>query len=136
MKNVADSTPKQLFVERRKHERFQAKDGTFASLCDKFAVLGQIMNISHGGLAFSYVSSRLRSQESPALHIASTDRTFYLRMIPFSSVWDRPIPQAYSLGHITLRQCGVQFDGLTDEQKFDLKWFVKNYTSPPEKPRE
>ncbi len=131
MENVADSTRKQRFVERRKHDRFQVKDGTFASLCGNFAALGQIRNISQGGLAFRYVSSRACSKGSPALRISSTDGTFDLLRIPFNAVWDRPMPNGYSLGLITIRHCGVQFNGFTDEQRFDLKCFFKNYTSPP-----
>jgi hypothetical protein len=125
-----------MSVERRNHERLEVQDGAFAIPSLEIGAVGQIVNISQGGLAFSYVGSQNRSKESPALKISFRDGSFAIYRVPAKTVWDRPIPQAYSLDVITLRQCGVQFGELTEEQKFDLKCFIKNYTSPPEKPRE
>ena len=102
----------------------------------KVAALGPIINISQGGLAFRYVASQDRSRESSALKILLSDGSFSMHRVPAQAVWDRPIPRAYSLGLITLRQCGVQFVELTEEQRLDLKCFFKKYTSPPEKPIE
>ncbi len=118
-------------VERRKHDRLKVQGGAFAVPSLKIAALGQIRNISQGGLAFRYVGSQNRSKESFALKILFRDGSFSMHRVPVKTVWDRPIPQAYSLDLITLRQCGMQFGELTDEQKFDLKCFLKNYTSPP-----
>ncbi len=122
-----------MSIERRNHERFKFKatDKVFAVPTGDPVALGKITNISHGGLAFSYVASQDQSKESSALKILLSGRSFSMRRVPVKAVWDRPIPQAYSLDLITLRQCGVQFGELTDEQKFDLKCFIKNYTSPP-----
>ena len=125
-----------MSVERRNHERFKVQDGAFAMTSLKVAALGQVINISRGGLSFRYVASQDRTRESSALKILLSDGSFSMHRVPVKAVWDRPMPRAYSLDLITLRACGVQFGELTDEQRFDLKCFVKNHTFPPEKPRE
>ena len=125
-----------MSVERRNHERLKVQDGAFAMPSLQVAALGQITNISQGGLAFSYVGSQDRSRESSALKILFRDGSFSMHGVPAKTVWDRPMPGGHSLGLITQRECGVQFGELTDEQRFELKCFFKNFTSPPEKPRE
>ncbi len=114
-------------VQRRRHERFEAQDGAFASLSPQFAVLGQIVNISKGGLAFRYVASRPRSKESNRLDILLTDGSFFVDKLPFDSIWDIAIPQDFSLGPITFWHCGVKFGQLESTQKLDLEYFIVAY---------
>ncbi len=52
------------FIERRKHERLKAKERAFAVLKSNFAKLGQIINISKGGLTFSYITNGKKSNGS------------------------------------------------------------------------
>jgi hypothetical protein len=111
-------------AERRKHKRFRVQNGSFAALCPQFGILGQIIDISTGGLAFRYVASEERSKESSRLSILLTDGSFCFNKIPFEAVWDTPMPREFSFGAITLRQCGVQFGELTPGQKLDLQYFM------------
>jgi hypothetical protein len=110
--------------ERRKHKRFRVQNGSFAALCPQFSILGQIIDISTGGLSFRYVASEERSKESSQLRILLTDGSFCFDKIPFEAVWDTPMPREFSFGAITLRQCGVQFGELTHGQKLDLQYFM------------
>lgn len=116
-----------MFVERRRHDRFKVQSGAIA--CPQLTVAGQIINVSHGGLVFRYVASRKRSHESSTLNIALTDGSFRLEWIPFIVAWDVPMPQSYSCGVISLRYCGVQFRDLADSQTLRLRYFIKNYTT-------
>lgn len=111
-------------TERRKHKRFRVQNGSFAALCPQFSILGQIIDISTGGLSFRYVASEGRSKESSQLRILLTDGSFCFDKIPFEAVWDTPMPREFSFGAITLRQCGVQFGELTHGQKLDLQYFM------------
>jgi hypothetical protein len=36
---------------------------------------------------------------------------------------------SFSLGPISFRQCGVNFDGLTDGEKSEIKKFIQNQTT-------
>jgi hypothetical protein len=115
-------------IDRRRHRRFKARDGTLAALSFQFAVLGRIMDVSRGGLAFRYVASAVRSTESSKLNILLTDGSFCLDKVPFKTIWDLAIPREFSFGSITLRQCGVQFGRLTHGQQLDLGYFIRNFT--------
>ncbi len=116
-------------VDWREHKRYQVKAGGFAMLTPQFTVLGQIIDISGGGLAFRYVASQQRSNGPSKLSILLTDHSFLLDKVSFRSIWDSAIPCNCSSGSITVRQCGVQFEELTDEQNFGLEQFVSNHTN-------
>ena len=122
---VAHSMENRAMIERRADQRFAVREGAIASL--RLPVVGQIVNISHKGLAFRYVASKARSTESPTLSISVSDNTFSLAMIPFRVTWDKPSPQSFSFGNIVLRYCGVEFGALADYQRLALNYFIKHY---------
>jgi hypothetical protein len=119
------SVENKVCVERRADQRFEVREGAIASL--RLPVVGQIVNISYGGLAFRYVASHGRSKESASLSISLSDNTFNLAMMPFEVAWDVASPQSFSFGDIALRYCGVAFGDLVDYQRLALKYFVKHY---------
>jgi hypothetical protein len=43
-------------VEKRKHKRFRSKDLAYAAFGSKAMKIGQIIDISLGGLAFQYIA--------------------------------------------------------------------------------
>ncbi len=115
-------------VERRKHNRFRVRHGGFASLYPHITVVGQIIDIATGGLAFRYVASENRTNGSATLNILLTDGSFSLEKIRFQTVWDYGAPGDFSAGAITLRHCGVEFEELTRGKKLDLEYFIRFYT--------
>jgi len=104
-------------TDRREHRRFKAREGSFAALKPSQAV-GEITNISKGGLAVHY-----------ALYdrIVTTDH-FHLKKIPCKTVSDFEIEESLPDSSISMRRCGLQFGGLTEEQKSQLDYFLHNYT--------
>jgi hypothetical protein len=115
-------------VEGRQHNRVKVDDGGFAQLPHGFPVLGQIIDISRGGLAFRYVASEARTNGSAVLNILTTDRRFRLEKIPAKIIRDSAMPEEFSFGSITLRHCAVQFGDLTPSQKLDLEHFIRSNT--------
>ena len=116
-------------VEGRQHRRFRVHNGGFAALYNEFTALGQIIDISRGGLSFRYVASEARTYGSAELRILMTDGSFCFEKVPFKTIWDCSTPQDFSLDSLTFRHCGVQFGKLGDDQKFDLKYFIENCTT-------
>ncbi len=116
-------------VDGRQHNRFKVRDGGFAALSHGFTVLGQIIDISRGGLSFRYVASEARTNGSAELSILMTDGSFCFEKVPFKTVWDSAMPREFSLGAITLRHCGVQFGDLSHGQRVDLEHFIQSYTT-------
>jgi len=95
----------------------------------QLAVLGQIVNISRGGLAFRYVASQDRSRSLAWLNILLTDGSFSLKKLPVRPVWDSPFPRDYAFGLITVRYCGMRYDDLTGDQRSDLGFFIEHFSA-------
>jgi len=124
---IAQPVEKGLSLERRTHCRFEVQNGAMCS--SQLTVVGQITDVSLGGLTFHYVASRERSAETSVLSITLTNGTFQLDRIPFKVAWDIEMPQSFSCGPISIRLCGVEFGDLTDTQKLGLRHFIQNHTT-------
>jgi hypothetical protein len=123
-------------AERRHHKRFQVHGGAFAVLRPRSGILGQvidivgeIVDISQGGLMFRYIAGENRSHKPFELDIVLAGDDFRLDKIPFSAASDRQMAGEWSLSPTTMRRQGVQFGVLTDDQKAQLRYFIQNYAT-------
>jgi len=114
-------------VERRKHKRFQAWNGAFVALGPYSLKLGQIVNMSMGGLSFRYIGSREPSKMKTESKIF-IDNGFCLDDVPLETVSDCEAKQG-SFASLVMRQSGVQFGELTQDQKSQLQFFIHNHTA-------
>jgi hypothetical protein len=120
-------------AEQRKDKRFQVPRNAFAALGPDYIKVGQIINISMGGLAFRYVDGKGRSNASE-LDIFLAGRTFYSYKLPFETVWDSVTNQV-PFSSINMKVCGLQFGDLTDKQKSDLRYFIQTHTIGKDRPK-
>jgi hypothetical protein len=114
-------------VERRKHKRFQAEDGAYAAVRPQYDKIGQIIDISRGGLAFRYMVSGNQEDKSSELDIFLIGDGFHLDKVPFQTVSDQEIPERLCAGSQTMRRCAVQFGELTQMQTLQLEEFIRNH---------
>ena len=120
-------------TERRKNRRLRIPQTAFACLGGRSTVLGQIMDIGMGGLAFHYSGSRERTRVKSLVQILTADCSFTSDKLPIKTVWDTAIPLQYSFAPLPVRRCGVRFKRLTASQRSNLKHFIKKHTtSSPE----
>ena len=115
-------------VERRKHKRFLAEDGAYAAVRPQYDKIGQIIDISQGGLSFSYIVSDGQAHEGSELDIFLIGDDFHLDKVPFKIVSDQKIPERLSPGSLKMRRCAVQFGDLTQKQMLKLEDFILSYT--------
>ena len=115
-------------VERRKHKRFRAEDGAYAAVRPQYDKIGQIIDVSRGGLAFRYLASESEEDASSELDIFLIGDDFHLDKLPFKTVSDEEIPEKLSPGSQTMRRCGVQFGKLTQIQAIKLEEFILKHT--------
>jgi c-di-GMP-binding flagellar brake protein YcgR len=113
-------------IERREYQRFRAQEGTFAVFGPNSNKIGQITDISMGGLAFHYMPGE-EPNGSKELNIFLAESSFYLRKIPFDTVWDQDARQV-PFSSINIRRCGVEFGSLSDAQSSQLERFIESYT--------
>jgi hypothetical protein len=138
-------------MERRNHQRYGVKTGTFAVLRSTsielskikdmsmgeiaFAVIkskpikmGQIINISTKGLAFHYIDRQAGSNSLFKMDILFAKDAFYLDRLLFKPVFDIEIKTDIPLNSFAIRKCGVKFGELNQRQRSQLEYFICNYT--------
>ncbi len=91
--------------------------------------IGEITDISMGGIAFQYIQKEKRLEDFDTLDILVAENDFYLQDLQIKVVSDVPVAGDLGLGPFTTRRMGVQFHGLTPEQETALSHFMRNYTS-------
>ena len=139
-------------MERRNHQRFGVKPGTFAVLRSTsiklskikdmsmgeiaFAVIkskpikmGQIINISTEGLAFHYIERQGGSNSLYKMDILFAKDAFYLDRLLFKPIFDMEIKADLPLNSFTIRKCGVKFGELNHRQRSQLQYFICNHTT-------
>jgi c-di-GMP-binding flagellar brake protein YcgR len=127
--------PNRERVDRRKHKRYQVPTNSYTSLGSDDPVLGQIIEISMGGIAFRYMGGGKLPDESH-LDIFLTEGDLCLRGVPFKTVSDFKIPNTVLCKTVepippsfrTMRRSGLQFGELTPDQKVQLERFIKDHT--------
>jgi len=124
---------KKTSAEQREHKRFQVPMGSFVSLGSNGSVLGQILDVSMGGLSFRYISDEPKNGSH--LDIFSTEHDFHLGNVPFKAVMDFEIDNRvlYKIGgkahpHCrTMRRGSVKFHKMSRKQRSQLKTFLQDH---------
>lgn len=119
---------KKEFIERRKHKRFKVKGGAFAVSTTDCKNLGQIKDISKGGLAFQFIENGEQAKGSIEIEIFSTVGDFYLKKLPAKTVLDFEVDNTVSSHSMPMRQWSIQFGELNYFQKLLLDFFLQKYT--------
>lgn len=114
-------------IDKRKHKRFDVKDGAYSVLSYHPTVMGQVINMSMDGLAVTYKGKRL--EESNEVDLFISDAGFYTDQIPVKTVSDHKLAGKFLFSSKTIWQRSLQFGDLTNDQKSQLKQFLQRYTS-------
>lgn len=122
-------------VERRKNKRYKANEGAYAAISPHSSKLGQIIDISMGGLAFKYIDTHNEgdSAESsvPEESIFLSSMGYYVGDLPFETVSDYEITNAPSFSSMKIRKRHIRFTDLSFKQLFDLDYYLKHNISEP-----
>ncbi len=116
--------------EARRDHRFKAKEGAVAVLKPESKILGQIIDISLGGLSFHYMQNDIRPNENSQLTIFYASERFNLDGLAFKVVSDTVIESGSCFSSIIMRRCSVIFTHLTDHQTSKLEYFIRQCTLP------
>ncbi|MEW6218250.1 MAG: PilZ domain-containing protein [Thermodesulfobacteriota bacterium] len=119
-------------AEKRRFQRFPVRDLAFAVLEPYFGRLGQLKDVSRGGVGFEYVEFEEAGPERPTgplrLEVMRLAEGFCLQDFPCRIVYDEKSPNASALVHsVITRRCGVAFGSLSAEQETDLDQFITSH---------
>ncbi|MGA8178757.1 MAG: PilZ domain-containing protein [Desulfobacterales bacterium] len=114
-------------IERRSHERYQVQQGIYALLKNGASKLGQIINISSGGLAFMYINHEKQIGEPVEVDIFISGNGYFLKGIPCKKISDIHVDNFVPFSTFEMRQQGVQFGEMSHGQADQLDAFIKQY---------
>lgn len=113
-------------IERRKHQRYRVKE---EALVISPEIVGQITDISLGGMAFRYADKIDSSQPSEELDLFLSNNDFYLDSVPITTISDRTLLTVSPYSPMVMRLCGVQFGQLSPSQQTQLEQFIESHTN-------
>ncbi len=119
-------------IERRKNKRYKAVEGAYAAISPNSHKLGQVIDISMGGLSFKYIdttSDDTDFEQSSEESIFLSSMGYYVGDLPFQTISDYEITNAPSFSSMKIRKRHVQFTDLSFKQLFDLDYYLRNNVS-------
>lgn len=119
-------------AERRKNMRYIANRGSFAAMGLEAQTLGEIIDISLGGVCFKYTDRRNDIRESEAEQAGSillTNMGIFVKSLPGKTVGDYPITGLPSISSMRIRKRHFQFVDLNIDQKLELEHHIKRFVS-------
>jgi hypothetical protein len=81
--------------ERRKSKRYKAAEGAYAAISPSSHKIGQIIDISMGGLAFKYIDTKNQTQSEESIFLSSMG--FYVGNLPFKTILQIPVHSVHSI---------------------------------------
>jgi len=107
----------------RKHLRYKVREGIFAAFSTN-SLVGQVKNISKGGVSFTYIATEKSIDKNLELEIFTSDTRIYLKSIPFRVVSDTEAENHVPCSSLQMRQIRGAFIELTEDQKSQLDQFL------------
>ena len=115
--------------ERRKNKRYNAIEGAYAVVSPNSNKLGQIIDISKGGLCFKYIDTSNDDREDGTQQeesISLSSMKYYVGNLPFKTVADYEVLNLPTFSSMRVIKMHVQFTGLSFNQLFDLDNYLRN----------
>jgi len=116
-------------VERRKNKRYKAVEGAYAAISPNSQKLGQIIDISMGGLSFKYIDTSGEAKQDASVNeeaVFLSSMGSYVGDLPFKTVADYEVTNAPSFSSMKVRKRHLSFTDLTFKQLFDLDYYLRN----------
>jgi hypothetical protein len=122
-------------ITEKPHERRKGK--RLKLVCDAIAfvrisrpdcvMVARIVEISHHGLTIRHFGEELPPHTLLELDIVLPGGEAFLSELPGMTIWDAEI-DSETRGHYPARQCGIEFQNLTDAQKSYVRSLIRHYT--------
>ena len=113
-------------VERRKHRRFHVRDLTFAVPRAHAEIMGKVIDISMGGLAFQHSADGTWTDKKLELDLFRAESDFYLAGLECRVMADSPIlTDTYDAA---VRRSCLRFENLKQDQISQLESFINQHT--------
>lgn len=115
-------------IDKRQCVRFRVNDGAYTVLGYKPSMMLEIINISTSGIAVRYSDNGQQLSEFFELDIFLEDSNFYIEKIQAKTIFDVEMNDTNPSDSNKIRQRGFQFGELKSIQKFQVDYFLQNFT--------
>jgi hypothetical protein len=118
-------------VERRNHIRFLVKPGVFAVLGPYSFQMGQIVDISEGGLAFQYKQGKEESADTYEVSIlfdGKSDNNTSPFKFTGKAISDVEVRGTNPFSTAVIKRFSIEFENLTYYQQAWLSECIRNHT--------
>jgi len=116
-------------AERRGNDRLRPQNLTFVAVRPEFTKFGKLLDINSGGLCFQYMykEDQRRIEDLFKVDIFISRNGYYLPRVPCKMIYDTKVKKGMVfLVDMELRRCGLQFEGLIEEQTDKLEFYLMN----------
>jgi hypothetical protein len=115
---------------RRKEARFSVSDSVYVVINTEPQTLGQMVEISTSGLAFTFVdlnkaSKRLSAQATLRMDLFAGGKGFFIKDLACRLVSKIENVSDQSLSSFTIKRVGVEFENVTLPQQVQINHLVK-----------
>ena len=90
-------------------------------------IIGQVKNISEGGLAFRYIERDTPTRNCTEVDLFISSDEIYIEKLPFKTVNDSVRENESPFSVITIRQRGIAFGELSSVQKDLVQYIIENH---------
>ena len=114
-------------IEKRKHKRFKVKERVFVEVSVKPIKVGEMIDISAGGLSFQYLANGDIDPKILQIKIEYLPNGFSSELMTVRTVWDDIVIPKYWTETIKTRRRGVCFERLNESQKYQIDHLIEKY---------
>ena len=115
-------------IERRKYKRYKVSKDVSVLLSNGDSLIGQLLDISMGGLSLSYVVGNMPVERRLHIYLFKHDQTF-LKNIPFKVISDSLVQDTTLINSLILKRCSGQFGKLTNLERMQLDYLIAKHTA-------
>ena len=116
-------------MERRKYKRFKVRSGAFAVAKSHSTQVGQVIDISEGGMSYLYMDDHNRAEDSFKMGIFVSGKGYYFDDIGASVVSDYVVPKESPFSFLTMRRQCIKFDAMDENQEAGIRSFISTFAN-------
>jgi len=110
--------------DRRNYTRFLVKD----TIAISKRIIGPVVDISLGGMAFEYYNEDFKEIEHPTIGIYyHAESGFRISEVQYKVIWDSIVHPQTAIMPLIKKRCAVQFQEVSNEQQDNFRSFIKKY---------
>jgi hypothetical protein len=120
----------ELSENRRKEQRTTVDDNVYVVIDTQPEMMGQMVEISSTGMAFTFVdldsvSQRLKNRDVVHMDFFAAGKGYFIRDLPARLVSNTESPSANAISSLMIKRVGVEFTTLSVSQQVQVNSLIR-----------